>query len=278
MSDSTLAKDFYTEFQAIRDGQFEVLLRDRARDFCRVARLTQILDFTTRLSTATSLHVSELSAQLAVLRKQLVDARSFLPPYDQRQYDMVPNSLDALDVITDDIPGVKQLKSWEQALGKLQTNQSSTGTKPKFAFKRKEKSKAPTSDPPEVKASIPAETINRLPASHLSLTSKSGCLLTFTSLPGASSIPIDSELIITNLSSCIVDLMKSDRTALAPTAVHVGNLTSCVLLLPVIKGSVLLRDIQRCVVVIPGCHQVLHEPLSALGLLSGHPPPSLPGL
>ena len=63
----------------------------------------QILDFATRLSTATSSHVSELSAQLALLRKQLVDACSFLPPYDQRQYDMVPISPTALDVIVDDV-------------------------------------------------------------------------------------------------------------------------------------------------------------------------------
>jgi len=61
----------------------------------------QILDFATRLSTATSSHVSELSAQLAILRKKFVDACSFLPPYDQRQYDMVPISPSALDVIID---------------------------------------------------------------------------------------------------------------------------------------------------------------------------------
>jgi len=78
--------------------------RDRARDSCVAPRLTQILDFTSRLSTATASHVSELSARLVILRKQFVDARSFLPPYDQRQYEMVPVSLDALDVIIDDMP------------------------------------------------------------------------------------------------------------------------------------------------------------------------------
>ena len=158
---------------------------------------------------------------------------------------------------------------------KLQTNQTSTGIKPKFAFKRKEKSKTPTPDAPEVKTPIPAETISTSPISHLSLTYRSGCLLTSTSLPG-SPIPIDSELIIANLDSCIVDLMESKRTAVAPTAVHISNVSSCVLLLPVIKGSVLLYDIQRCVVMISGCHQVLHDPLSILGLPSGHLSPPSP--
>ena len=160
---------------------------------------------------------------------------------------------------------------------KLQTNQTSTGIKPKFAFKRKEKSKTPTSDAPEAKTPIPAETISRSPTSHLSLTYKSGCLLTSTSLPGSPPIPIDSELIIANLDSCIVDLMESDSTAMVPTAVHISNVSSCVLLLPVVKGSVLLYDIQHCVVMISGCHQV-HDPLSILGPPSGHLPPSSPGL
>jgi hypothetical protein len=110
MSDSNLAQDFYTEFQATRNGQSEVPPRDRARDLCGVTRLTQILDFTTRLSIATNSHVSELSAQLALLRKQFVDARSFLPSYDQRQYDMVSISLDALGMITDDMSVIPATK------------------------------------------------------------------------------------------------------------------------------------------------------------------------
>ena len=110
MSDSNLAQDFYTEFQATRNGLSDILSRDQARNPYLVTRLTHILDFTSRLSTATISHVSELSAQLAILRKQFVDARSFLPPYDQRQYEMVPVSLDALDVIIDDMPGIQATK------------------------------------------------------------------------------------------------------------------------------------------------------------------------
>jgi hypothetical protein len=102
MSDSNLAHDFYTEFQATRNGPS--LSRNRAHDSFVLTRLTRILDFAARLSTATTSHVSQLSAQLAILRKQFVDARSFLPPYDQRQYETVPISLDALDVIVDDTP------------------------------------------------------------------------------------------------------------------------------------------------------------------------------
>lgn len=150
----------------------------------------------------------------------------------------------------------KQLRSWEQALEKLQTNQTSTGTKPKFAFKRKGEPKKAVPDAPEVKLPISPETINRSSTPHLSLTSKSECLLTFTSFPDASPIPIDSDLVIANLDSCIVDLLGNDSITMVPTAVHIANVTNCVLLLPVVKGSVLLHDIQRCVVVIAGCHQV----------------------
>jgi len=212
MSDSNIAQDFYTRFQATRN------------------------DFTTRLSAAASSHVPELSSQLALLRKQFLDARPFLPPYDQRQYEM-------------------QLTSWERTLEKLQTNKTSTGTKPKFAFKRKDKSEKPSANIPEVEAQILPETINKSSTSHLSLASKSGCLLTRISLPDASSTPIDSELIITNLNNCIVDLMDSNNDAVTPTAVHIRSVTNCVLLLPIIKGSVLLHGIQRCVVAIAGCHQ-----------------------
>ena len=117
MSDSNLAQDFYTEFQATRNGLSDVIFRDQAHDPCVVARLIHILDFTSRLSTATISHVPELSAQLAILRKQFVDARSFLPPYDQRQYETVPISLDALDVIVDDMPGTQATKIVGTGLG-----------------------------------------------------------------------------------------------------------------------------------------------------------------
>jgi len=161
-------------------------------------------------------------------------------------------------------------------LEKLQTSQTSTGTRPKFAFKRKGGSKKPTPDPAEVKPPISAETISTSPTSHLSLTSKSGCLVTFASLPGAPSIPIDSELIIANLDSCIVDMLESDST-MDPAAVHIANVANCVILLPAIKGSVLVHDIQRCVLVISRCHQVLYDPLSAHSLPAGHPPPYFHG-
>lgn len=107
MSDSNLAQDFYTEFRATRNGLSAVLPRDLAHYSSVVAPLTQIPDFTARLSAATISHVSELSAQLALLRKQFVDARSFLPPYDQRQYEMVLILLDAFDVIIDDLSGTE---------------------------------------------------------------------------------------------------------------------------------------------------------------------------
>jgi len=170
-------------------------------------------------------------------------------------------------------PAFKQLKSWEQALEKLQANQTSTGTKPKFAFKRKEKPEKPEKpahDALELRPPVPTVTASRSPDSHLSLTSKSGCLLTFTSLLDVSPIRIGSDLVIADLESCIVDMVESDSSPIAPTSVHIRNVTNSVLLLPVVKGSVLLHDLQHCVVLISGCHQVRHSTFQELSaLLSG---------
>ena len=246
-----------------------------ARDSRVVARLTWISDFTARLSIATSSHVSELSAQLVLLRKQFVDARSFLPPYDQRQYEMVYQSRSMplkRSLMSYIFWCSKQIKLWEQALEKLQANQTSAGAKPKFAFKRKKSGKA-TPDAPEVKAPIPPEATSRSPSSYLSLNSESRCLLTSASFSDASSVPIDSELIIANLDSCIVDLMGSDSATMNPSAIHIRSVANCVLLLPGIKGSILLHDLQRCAVVISGCHQVPCGLLSTLCLLSKQQPP-----
>lgn len=109
MSDSILAQAFYTEFQAARNGPSPVS-PDFARYLRLVVRLTPISDYSTRLSTAASSHTPELSARLATLRKQFVDARSFLPPYDQRQYETVQISLDPINVIIDDALGITATK------------------------------------------------------------------------------------------------------------------------------------------------------------------------
>ena len=47
-----------------------------------------------------------------------MDARPFLPPYDQRQYEMVPISLDVLDVIFDAMPGIQATKLMGTNFGK----------------------------------------------------------------------------------------------------------------------------------------------------------------
>lgn len=164
--------------------------------------------------------------------------------------------------------GFKQLKSWEQVLEKLQTNQNSAGTRPKFSFKRKDKSETPRSDAPKVEASIPAETINRSPTTHLPLTYKSECFLSLASFPNTS-IPTGSELIITNLNDCVVDLMDNNGATMNPRAVHIRDVSNCVILLPAIEGSVLLYDLLRCVVVISGYHQVGDDLLSHLCYLLG---------
>lgn len=104
-----------------------MLLRSWAHDRHRTLWLIQTLDFTARLSTATASQVSELSAQLAHLRTQFLGARPFLPPYDQRQYEMVTISFDVLDAIIDTVSGI-------QATEIMGTSSGETTNQPKFCW------------------------------------------------------------------------------------------------------------------------------------------------
>ncbi|KAJ7747901.1 tubulin binding cofactor C-domain-containing protein [Mycena maculata] len=175
--------------------------------------------------------LQSLSVDLAKLTKTLAGATGSLPGYDQRQYEL-------------------QLKALEKSLEEFRTSIP----KSKFAFKRK----APTPSTqvalsPVPLAVAPQPVSTSIVSTNLTLSSHSFRYLSKASLSSASQA---SDLTISDLSSCIVNLLPDaeSKTSLEVSALHIRNLTDTVLLLPVIQGSVLLHDLRRCIVVV-GCHQ-----------------------
>jgi len=92
-----------------------------------------------------------------------------------------------------------------------------------------------------------------LPSSYLTLSSHSHSRLSFSSLPNSQDFS-ESDMTIADLDNCIVDLV-GQTTRPILTAIHIRNISDTILVLPIIKGSVLLHDIKRCIIVV-GCHQV----------------------
>ena len=106
--------------------------------------------------------------------------------------------------------------------------------------------------PPALRALTPS-------SSHLHLSAHTHAYLDRSSLPSLPSGIDTSDLTISDLDHCLVNLLPavSDRQVQACTftALHVRNLKDTVLVLPVVNGSALLHDLTRCTVVL-GCHQV----------------------
>ncbi|KAJ7028721.1 tubulin binding cofactor C-domain-containing protein, partial [Mycena alexandri] len=177
-----------------------------------------------------------LSVDLAKLTKTLADATGSLPSYDQRQYEL-------------------QLKGLEKSLEELRA----LIPKSKFAFKRK--APAPPTTPVPAPTAVPEASSTTQPKSvsistNLALFSHLLRYLTKDSLPPTFEA---SDLTISDLNKCILNLLPSndslpESSYLKISALHIRNLTDTILILPPIRGSVLIHDLKRCVLVV-GCHQ-----------------------
>ncbi|KAI0342342.1 hypothetical protein BDW22DRAFT_1407481 [Trametopsis cervina] len=171
--------------------------------------------------------LNDLALDVAKLRKEFIDARDYLPPYDQRQYENF-------------------LTSTEQSIEELR---SSAAGKPKFVFRRKAnkgKEAVITST-----SNTPAESSA---SSHVSLSGHSDSYLSWSSLPSPTTGMTD--IAISDLRHCVVNLLpqESDASKRTISALHVRNLVDTVLLLPRIDGSALIHDLTNCTIVL-GCHQ-----------------------
>jgi hypothetical protein len=63
------------------------------------------------------------------------------------------------------------------------------------------------------------------------------------------------DLTMVDLNFCLIDLRTCADNNLTLSAVHVQNVRNSVLLLPKLQGSILLHDIENCVMVVD-CQQV----------------------
>lgn len=204
----------------------------------------------------TASDVENLAIQVARLSKSLSEASSSLPTYDQRLY-------------------ATQVKSLEQQIDSLR---NASKPKSRFAFKRKPL--AETKAPPPVQSpssglgnpvpSLDPETLEGYKAKGptklsehdsaalsqgLELAKRDNCYLTWTDLPTRVSSGSAPDLAISNLSRCIVNLLPTkDNPGATFSALHIRDLSDCIVMLPFNEGSALIHDVSNCVFAL-GCHQ-----------------------
>ncbi|CAL1709930.1 unnamed protein product [Somion occarium] len=222
-SNQTLIQQFYVSFQASR------------------SELSSRLDHLKSQGPASLDALNELALEIAKLRKELTDATAYLPSYDQRQYET-------------------HLKTFEQSLVELR---SSSVSKPKFSFKRKQAAQSGSSSPQPAKG-VPQSTSVPPPISAASqsngriLSNLSNEYLTSSSIPSSTS---SGDLTISNLDNCVVNLVSTPNGSPGSnqepkiTALHVRDISNSILLFPPnIDGSAMLHNLSRCIIVL-GCHQ-----------------------
>ncbi|GAA6061757.1 hypothetical protein JCM10212_000737 [Sporobolomyces blumeae] len=144
--------------------------------------------------------------------------------------------------------------------------------KPKFSFKRSTLAVAarpPTSEQSRGACSLAQTTTSTskpsasIPSTTMTLKSRSNEYLTPAALPTTSSSTRPEALLLDSLESCFVDFLPSDTdvksddsspNSIGFPAVYLSNLKGCTVLLPVVKGSIMVLDCQDCVLVL-GAHQ-----------------------
>ncbi|KAI6107772.1 tubulin binding cofactor C-domain-containing protein [Pisolithus croceorrhizus] len=171
--------------------------------------------------------VQAVAADVSRLAKSLADATGSLPSYDQRQCEM-------------------QLKSLEKAVEVLRGAPSAVS---KFAFRRKVA--RPEVDDPATRAVPIPRNVSPATGSVNALSSLSCRYLTSADFEHRD---VSGELTLSDLASCIVNLLPKDNDNMDISAIHVQRLTDCILLLPRISGSILLHNLSNCALV-AGCYQ-----------------------
>ncbi|KAJ7572517.1 tubulin binding cofactor C-domain-containing protein [Mycena floridula] len=210
-----------------------------AKEFATQFQSSQT-DLETRLAAAKTNPskdlLDELAVDLAKATKELAEATGSLPNHDQRAYEM-------------------QLKALEKALDDLR---SSSTSKPRFSFKRKagavsSKPAQPKPNSPATAEPKPEPVTTDVPSTRWTISNRTGEYLNFDSLPSSEEAP-GSDLSIADLDSCVVNLVSASSQPFEISALHIRNIKNTILMLPVIKGSVLLHDLKGCIVVV-GAHQ-----------------------
>ena len=166
----------------------------------------------------------------------------------------------------------QQVKSIE---GKIEDFRTAAKPKSRFAFKRRvaadpvasppiasttlgtpsASNESAVGSPSEGKTSHPPnpESVSLPKGLELSIHSKR--YLTWADLPQSVTPDSAPDLAISNLNRCIVNLLPQTDSRSKFSALHIRDLSDCVLLLPLNEGSALIHDVKNCVLVL-GCHQV----------------------
>ncbi|KAF9045246.1 tubulin binding cofactor C-domain-containing protein [Panaeolus papilionaceus] len=219
----TFSQNFTTQFQAMRSD-----LESRIESAKSGGSVTQET-------------ITELSILLAKATRALADATGSIPSYDQKQYEL-------------------QLKGIEKSIELLRPSSSSKG---KFSFKKKAAVEPSVSTAAPVVTPTPAPvntSRTTIGSSILTLSNRENQYITRSNLPEHTQ---RTDLSVSDVKDCIIDLLPSpeggDTTPssgeqLELSALHIRNVTNCVILLPLVGGSALLHDIVNCILVL-GCHQ-----------------------
>jgi hypothetical protein len=151
---------------------------------------------------------------------------------------------------------IQQMDLLERALEEIR---SASLPKTKFTFKRKTNKPPLSAAPTLLPSSSGANELggrDGLPGTSdfNGLSSRSHCRLSLQSIPTSGEGPPLSDLIISDLDHCIVDL-RASQNQLNLTALHIRDLKETLLILPIVKGSVILHNLHRCTAIVT-CHQV----------------------
>ncbi|KAL5514819.1 hypothetical protein ACEPAG_2135 [Sanghuangporus baumii] len=193
--------------------------------------------------------IAQIAQDIQTERKKLNGATSFLPTYDRRSYE-------------------SQLQGLEAQIDVLRNKIRSGPAKGSFVFKKKAPSASPkraTGSSTTKPAAQPAITeplvqvTQATPTASLQIASLSHRCFTLSPLPDSASSITGTDLTITSIDHCIVDILpvvediRNDR--LRPRALHIRDVKNSVLILGYVQGSILAHNLERCVIV-AACHQL----------------------
>ncbi|ORZ12739.1 tubulin binding cofactor C-domain-containing protein [Absidia repens] len=176
-------------------------------------------------------HFSKVLQQINQLDKQITEATTFIPSYDERQYAMQIREL----------------------TGFLDDTRTRLTPKPKFSFKSK-LAKSKTKTVPQVQAEVPSESKNQTSASlenTISFANLENQVLTLSEQECRASASAAVDISLSHLSNCMIWLPKE---GVKISTVHIKNIKKCIIVCGTVQGSILMYGLNDSVLVV-NCHQ-----------------------
>ncbi|CED84308.1 Beta-tubulin folding cofactor C [Phaffia rhodozyma] len=190
-------------------------------------------------STLSTDDIQTIQFKLASLKRTIVVASDYIPKYDQRNAEAK----------------IKELET------EFESKRTASAPKSKFSFKKQPKPMRSTGLVSDV--SRPTESVET-PLSAISIPSTDVSIHRLTSqyitLPTISADGFGLSLF--DLTRCVIDLFPSnERSSTNPskiTALHIKNLKQCVLIAPILEGSIMISDCAQCVLILGGWQFRMH--------------------